>query len=89
MKNLVIFPLKLSQDFNGFWFYSGSSYYSFQWNWVWDDALIIQNIFAFVCATTGADVGMVDGVVSTLVPEVFLDFSLLLIIKKNLWDQGW
>ena len=24
-------------------------YHSFQLNWIWDDALIIQNIFAFVC----------------------------------------
>ena len=47
---------------------------------------------SILCATTGADVRVVDWVVSTLIPEVFLDFSLLLItsvyIKKNLWDQG-
>ena len=25
MKNLVIFPLKYSKDFNGFWFHSGNT----------------------------------------------------------------
>ena len=52
--SLLCIPRKMDDDTRSpfkkrYEYKEHSSYHSFQLHWVWDDVLIIQNIFAFVC----------------------------------------